>query len=157
MDKLSKEEIEREGTGTKETGAEEAPGIPVKRKRGRPRSLNGAIKVKDVVEAVYKTGGRIEDTCKIIGLTLPNFYKKFRHNEKVEEALNEARNIGFELVTDVLLDQALKGDSQAMKLYLKYNPVARANNWTDSQILTIREDKPLTDEEKKNLAKELFG
>jgi hypothetical protein len=44
-----------------------------------------------------------------------------------------------------------------MKLYLKYNPLARANNWTDSQILTIREDKPLTDEEKKNLAKELFG
>lgn len=147
-------EIKEEGI---DKGAEEAPAMPVKRKRGRPRSLNDAIKVKDVIEAVYKTGGRIEDTCKIIGLTLPNFYKRFRHNPKVEAALNEARNIGFELVTDVLLDQALKGDSQAMKLYLKYNPVARANNWTDQQTLTIKEDKPLTDEEKQNLAKELFG
>ena len=110
-----------------------------------------------VMDAITKTGGRIEETCKLCSMSPTEFYKRFRYNPKVEEALKEARKIGFELVTDTLLDRAMKGDMAAMKLYLKYNPIAKENKWVDAQVLVLREDKPLTDEEKRDLAKNLFG
>ena len=147
-------EIEKVET---EKGAEEAPVVPVKRKPGRPRLLNNAVTVKMVMDAITKTGGRIEETCKLCSMSPTEFYKRFRYNPKVEEALKEARKIGFELVTDTLLDRAMKGDMAAMKLYLKYNPIAKENKWVDAQVLVLREDKPLTDEEKRDLAKNLFG
>lgn len=157
MDKLSKEEIEREDTGTNETGAEEAPGIPVKRKRGRPRLLNGEVTVKDVIDAINSTGGRIYESCAVCSMSVSEFYKRFRYNKKVEDALVKARQMGFELVTDTLLDKAMKGDMRAIQTYLRFNPIAKMNDWTDHQTLTIKEEKPLTDEEKQNLANKLFG
>lgn len=138
-------------------GAEEAPVTPPKRKPGRPRLLNNGVTVKMVLEAIVKTGGRIEETCKLCSMSLTEFYKRFRYNPKVEETLKKARQIGFELVTDTLLDRAMKGDMAATKLYLKYNPIAKENKWIDSQVLVLQENKPLTPEEKRDLAKNLFG
>lgn len=151
MDKEIKEE---EGI---DKGAEEAPVAPVKRKRGRPRLLNNEVSVKDVIDAINSTGGRIYETCNVCGISVSEFYKRFRYNKKIEEALVKARQMGFELVTDTLLDKAMKGEIRAIQTYLRYNPIAKINEWTDQQTLTIKEDKPLTDEEKQNLAKELFG
>lgn len=152
MDKESKEE--EEGI---DKGAEEAPAMPIKRKRGRPRLLNNEVSVKDVIDAINSTGGRIYETCNVCGISVSEFYKRFRYNKKIEEALVKARQMGFELVTDTLLDKAMKGEIRAIQTYLRYNPIAKINEWTDQQTLTIKEDKPLTDEEKQNLAKELFG
>ena len=128
-----------------------------KKKPGRPRLLNNEVTVKTVIDAINSTGGRIYEACDVCGTSVSEFYKRFRHNPKVEEALVKARQMGFELVTDTLLDKAMKGDMQATKLYLKYSPVAKLNEWTDNQTLTIKEEKPLTDEQKQELAKELFG
>lgn len=138
-------------------GAEEAPAMPIKRKRGRPRLLNNEVSVKDVIDAINSTGGRIYETCNVCGISVSEFYKRFRYNKKIEEALVKARQMGFELVTDTLLDKAMKGEIRAIQTYLRYNPIAKMNEWTDQQTLTIKEDKPLTDEEKQNLAKQLFG
>ena len=140
-----------------EVKTEETVETPVKRKRGRPRTLAGTVKVADVVKAVVQTGGHVQDAIAVLGLSNGDFYKRFRYNPKVVKALQEARQIGFESVTDVLYSKALNGDMKAMSLYLKYNPIAKENHWVETQTLTIREDKPLTDEEKKELAKQLFG
>lgn len=150
MDKEIKEEVI-------DKGAEEAPVTPVKRKRGRPRLLNNEVSVKDVVNAINSTGGRIYETCNVCGISVSDFYKRFRYNKKIEEALIKSRQVGFELVTDTLLDKAMNGDMRAIQTYLRYNPIAKMNEWTDHQTLTIKEDKPLTDEEKQDLAKKLFG
>lgn len=142
-----------------DAGAEETPGVTVakKKKPGRPRLLNNQLTVKDVIDAINSTGGRIYEACDVCGMSTPEFYKRFRHNPKVEAALVKARQMGFELVTDTLLDKAINGDMRAIQTYLRFNPLARENNWTDNQTLTIKEDKPLTDEEKTALEKELFG
>lgn len=153
MEKTDKE-IEKAET---DKGAEEAPALPVKRKPGRPRLLNNEVTVKKVIEAINATGGRIYETCDQCNMSVAEFYRRFRYNPKVEEALKEARKIGFELVTDTLLDKAMKGDTKCIALYLRYNPIARENNWTDNQTLTLKEEKPLSDEEKQDLAKKLFG
>lgn len=151
MDKEIKEE---EGI---DKGAEEAPALPPKKKRGRPRLLNNEVSVKDVINAINSTGGRIYETCNLCKMSIAEFYKRFRYNPKVEAALVKARQVGFELVTDTLLDKAMNGDMRAIQTYLRYNPIAKMNEWTDHQTLTIKEDKPLTDEEKQDLAKKLFG
>jgi hypothetical protein len=150
MDKEIKEEVI-------DKGAEEAPVTPVKRKRGRPRLLNNEVNVKTVIDAINSTGGRIYETCKLCSMSVSEFYKRFRYNKKIEEALIKSRQVGFELVTDTLLDKAMNGDMRAIQTYLRYNPIAKMNEWTDHQTLTIKEDKPLTDEEKQDLAKKLFG
>ena len=147
-------EIKEEGI---DKGAEEAPVTPVKRKRGRPRLLNNEVSVKDVIDAINATGGRIYETCDQCKMSVAEFYRRFRYNPKVEAALIKSRQVGFELVTDTLLDKAMKGDMRAIQTYLRYNPIAKMNEWTDHQTLTIKEDKPLTDEEKQDLAKRLFG
>lgn len=128
-----------------------------KRKRGRPRTLRGTVTVSDVEKAVMETGGHIQDTIAVLGLSNGDFYKRFRYNKKVMDALEEARRIGFESVTDVLYKKALNGDLKAVSLYLKFCPIAKENHWVETQTLTIREEKPLSDDEKQNLAKELFG
>jgi len=149
-------EMEMEISDARE-GAEEAPVATLPKKRGRPRCLNNSVTVKMVMDAITKTGGRMEEACKIVGISITEFYKRFRYNPKVEDTLKEARKMGFELVTDTLLDKAMKGDMAATKLYLKYNPIAKENRWVDSQVLLLKEDKPLTEEEKQTLAKHLFG
>lgn len=138
-------------------GGEEPPALPPKKKRGRPRLLNNEVSVKDVIDAINSTGGRIYESCNLCGMSIAEFYKRFRYNPKVEAALVQARQVGFELVTDTLLDKAMNGDIRAIQTYLKYNPIAKQNEWTDHQTLTIKEEKPLSDEEKQDLAKELFG
>lgn len=140
-----------------ETKKEETVETPVKRKRGRPKTLPGTIKVADVVNAVMETGGHVQDTIKVLGMSNGDFYHRWRYNPKVIRALQQAREIGFESVTDVLYAQAVKGDLKACSLYLKYNPLAKQNGWVENQTLTIKEDKPLTDEEKEALKEELFG
>ena len=153
MEKTDKE-IEKAET---DKGAEEAPALPVKRKVGRPRLLNNEVTVKKVIEAINATGGRIYETCEQCNMSVAEFYRRFRYNPKVEEALIKARQMGFELVTDTLLDKAMKGDMRAIQTYLRYNPIAKQNEWVDHQTLTLKEDKPLSDEEKRDLAKRLFG
>lgn len=138
-------------------GAEEAPAMPVKRKRGRPRLLNNEVNVKTVIDAINSTGGRIYETCDQCNMSVAEFYRRFRYNPKVEEALVKARQMGFELVTDTLLDKAMNGDMRAIQTYLRYNPIAKQNEWVDHQTLTLKEEKPLSDEEKQDLAKRLFG
>lgn len=140
-----------------ETKMEETVETPVKRKRGRPKTLTGTIKVADVVKAVMETGGHVQDAIKVLGMSNGDFYKRFRYQPKVVQALQQAREIGFESVTDVLYAQALNGDLKAISLYLKYNPLSKQNGWVENQTLTIKEEKPLSPEEKQQLAKELFG
>ena len=153
-----KEEVKTAELHSAEGGSTPSADVaPVKRKRGRPRTLPGTVNVADVVKAVMETGGHVQDTISVLGMSNGDFYKRFRHNPKVEKAFAEARRIGFESVTDVLYSLALKGDMKAMSLYLKYNPIAKENNWVEVQTVTLKQERPLTEEEKKALAKELFG
>jgi hypothetical protein len=144
-----------EGGNTPLANISASPVAP--KKRGRPRALNGQVTQKDVINAINQTGGMIVESCNMAGISICDFYNKFRYNPKVEEALKQARRRGFEQVTDVLIQRALDGDMKAISLYLKYNPEAKAQNWVENQTLTLREEKPLTAEEKADLAKQLFG
>ncbi len=156
-------EIEQENQNTVLTDAGESinPSMSIdsstKRKRGRPRALNNHITVKDVVNTINGTGGMILESVKLLGISITEFYQKFRYNPKVEEALKLAHRIGFDEVTDVLIKKALDGDLKAISLYLKYNPLAKENQWVENQTLTLKEEKPLSDEEKQDLSKQLFG
>ena len=155
MDKIKEDTMKEIAMGC---GGDAAPVLPeTTKKRGRPRLLNNEVGVKDVVEAIYSTGGRIYEACEQCKMSVSEFYRRWRYNKKVEEALIKARQIGFEIVTDTLLSKALNGDIKAIQTYLRYNPIAKQNDWCDHQTLTLKEEKPLTDDEKQDLAKKLFG
>lgn len=155
--KLENQNTESNEAGVALSPPANIPSTPPKRKRGRPRALNNHVTVSDVIKALEATGGMIMDAVNMLGISVTEFYGKFRYNPKVEEALNLAHKIGFEKVTDVLVGRALDGDIKAISLYLKYNPLAKANNWVENQTLTLKEEKPLSNEEKQDLAKQLFG
>ena len=112
---------------------------------------------KQVIEALEATGGNVGDAVNLLGVSKANFYRHYRYNPEIEKALADYSKIGFEAVTEVLFSLCMKGDTKAISLYLKYNPVAKANNWVESQTLVVKEEKPLSDEEKEALKKELFG
>lgn len=112
---------------------------------------------KQFIKALEASGGNIDDACNLCGLSKGTFYRYYRYTPEIEKALSEQRKIGFESVTEVLYKLCLKGDTKAIALYLKYNPVAKANSWVESQTLVVKDEKPLTDEEKEALKKELFG
>lgn len=123
----------------------------------RKKSLHRHTTLNQVLNAIAETGGIVTDTCRLLGVYPPDFYKKWRYLPEVEQAFIEAKSIGFEEVTDVLFKKALEGDNKAIKMYLQYCPLAKQNNWVENQTFTIKDDKPLTPEEKKELTKELFG
>lgn len=154
--KLENQNMESNEAGVAQSPPANIPSTP-KRKRGRPRALNNHVTVKDVVDTINGTGGMILESVKLLGISVTEFYQKFRYNPKVEEALKMAHRIGFDEVTDVLIKRALEGDLKAISLYLKYNPLAKENQWVENQTLTLKEEKPLSNEEKQDLAKQLFG
>lgn len=127
------------------------------KKRGRPRLLNNSVTTKDVIEAIKKTGGRIAEACNLLGISVPQFYLKFRHDPKVEKTITDARKQGFEAVTDVVFSKALEGDMRAIQIYLRYNPLAKEAGWVEKSEMFIKQDKPMTECEKESLVKELFG
>ena len=131
---------------------------PVKKKRGRPfGSSMRKITLKQVIDAVNEAGGVVTDTIALLHMDTYTFYKNWRYVPEVEKALNQAREMGFEKVTDILYKQCLDGDKSAIQLYLRYCPLSKLNQWVDGQTITLKAEKPLTDEEKQNLVKELFG
>lgn len=141
-----------------ETAAETPAETPVKRGRGRPKgSIGRKTKVANVVQAVWECGGHVYDVIKKLHTSPSHFYTKWRHEPEVEKAFMEAWKLGFERVTNILYDKCMEGDMKAMALYLKFNPVAKVCGWTDNQTITLKTEKPLTDEEKDALKKELFG
>ena len=128
------------------------------KKRGRPKgSLKSTLTLKQVLKAIKETGGVVSDTIKLLNIDNSSFYEKWRYMPEVEKALNQARQMGFEAVTEVLYKQCLDGDKGAITLYLRYNPLAKYNQWVEGQTITLKAEKPLSDEEKKDLVKELFG
>ena len=123
----------------------------------RKKSLHRHTSLNQVLSAIAETGGIVTDTCRLLGVYPPDFYKKWRYLPEVEQAFIEAKSIGFEEVTDVLFKKALEGDNKAIKMYLQYCPLAKQNNWVDSQTLVLKEEKPLSEEEKEKLKQELFN
>lgn len=112
---------------------------------------------KQVLEALEQTNGVINDAIRLLGIGKTQFYRKYRYDKEIEERLKELHVSGFEEVTDILYKLCLNGDTKAISLYLKYNPEAKKHLWIENQTLTIKEEKPLTPEEKDKLIDELFG
>ena len=125
--------------------------------QGKPKNLRKKLTLKQVIEAIDRAGGRVADTIKLLGINPKTFYEKYRYLPEVEEALKQYRQLGFDEVTQTIFEQAKGGNLKACSLYLKYCPVAKSNGWTDDQTLTIREEKPLSEAEKEQLKKDLFG
>lgn len=115
------------------------------------------ITLKKVLEAVEKAGGSCTDTAMFLGVSVQYFYKKWRYVPEVNQAFEDYYEIGFNQVTETLYEQACKGNIKAITTYLRYNPIAKKKGWLDHQVLTFREEKPLTDEEKNELKARLFG
>ena len=158
-----KKESPEAGGATSSPEAAEAPEAPEKPKRPyhprtkRPRRLRSTLTLADVLEALKQTGGKITDAVKVLDIDLQSFYQVWRYNPDVVKAIEESRQIGFEKVTQVLMDLCMQGDTKAISLYLKYNPVAKRNDWLDTQTISLKQDKPLTPDEKQELVKQLFG
>lgn len=115
------------------------------------------ITKKQVIDTLKETAGCIIDTLKILDMSRSHFYKKFRYDPDVEKVLKESQLMGFEQVTETLFKQCLEGNMKAMSLYLKYNPLSKAEGWVENQTLTLKEEKPLTSDEKNKLVQDLFG
>lgn len=131
--------------------------VPQK-KIGRPKGALGKhITLRQVVAAIHESGGVVMDTIKLLGLDVQTFYSKWRYHPVVEKEFGKAREMGFEAVTDVLYKKCLEGDKGAIQIYLKFNPLCKLKQWTEQSTLTIKAEKPLSDDEKKDLVKELFG
>lgn len=126
----------------------------------KPRKITGLrkkITLKMVLEAIERTGGKVAESIRLLGINPLTFYRNWRYLPEVEEALQKYRQFGFDEVTETILEQAKNGNLKAAHLYLRYSPTAKQNHWTDDQTLTIREEKPLSDAEKEQLKKDLFG
>ena len=121
------------------------------------QGLKKRLTLKIVLEAIERTGGRVAETIRVLGINPLTFYRNWRYLPEVEEALQQFRQMGFEEVTDTIFEQAKNGNLKAAHIYLRYSPTAKQNDWTDNQTLTIKEEKPLSDEEKEKLKQELFS
>lgn len=120
----------------------------------RPKSTHT---LAQILKAIDDTGGLVREACLVMNMPVMTFYRKWRHKPEVAQALQEARNAGFEAVTDVLYTKCLDGDTKAISLYLQYNPLAKEKNWRKEESLTIKEEKPLSEAEKKDLVQSIFG
>lgn len=123
----------------------------------RLRGPNKNIPPKKVIEALETTGGDVTAACRLIGLSKYAFYRDYYTNEEIMKARRNFQTVGFFEVTDVLYRKCLEGDTKAIAIYLRYNPEAKIQNWADSQTLILKEEKPLSDEEKEKLKQELFS
>lgn len=121
------------------------------------RAHANKITLKKVLEAIERAGGSCTDTAIQLGVSVQYFYKRWRYVPEVNQAFEEWYDIGFTQVTDTLYEQAVKGNIKAIQTYLRYNPVAKKKGWVDHQVLTFREEKPLSDDEKNELKARLFG
>lgn len=131
---------------------------PVKKKPGRPVGTSlRKITLNQVLDAIHEAGGVVTDAMALLHIDNYTFYKKWRYLPEVDKAILQAREMGFEQVTDILYKQCLDGDKGAIQLYLKYCPLSKMNQWVEGQVITLKGEKALTDEEKQNLVKELFG
>lgn len=126
-------------------------------KKKRTRGPNKHISTKKVIEALETTGGDVTAACKLIGLSKYAFYRDYYTKPEIVEARRNFSTVGFFEVTDVLYRKCLEGDTRAIAIYLKYNPMAKEFNWLDSQTLVLKEEKPLSEEEKEKLKQELFN
>lgn len=110
-----------------------------------------------VKAALVETGGMIKETFDRLGMSPHTFYSKYRYDPEIEALITALRQQGFEAVTDVLFEQAKAGNLKAIRIYLQFNPLAKQNNWVEKSEVVVRDEKPLTDEEREELKKELFG
>lgn len=120
------------------------------------RSINKNFTKEQVCDALSETGGVINDAIRLLGISRGEFFRTYRYDPEIEAYIKQLHKQGFEEVTDVLYKQCLSGNIKAINTYLKYNPEAKAANWTEEKNINITELKPLTDEEKSKLVKELF-
>ncbi len=133
------------------------PEEKIEKQEKKVQGLKKRLTLKIVLDAIERTGGKVAETIRVLGINPLTFYRNWRYLPEVEEALQQFRQMGFEEVTDTIFEQAKNGNLKAAHIYLRYSPTAKKNDWTDNQTLTIKEDKPLSDAEKEQLKKDLFG
>lgn len=121
------------------------------------RGISKKTTKKELMEALEKSGGIIADALKLCGMSNTMFFRKYRYDPEVDELLKNLHVLGADVVSQILYQKCLEGNIKAIGLYLKYNPEFKNRGWTDTQTLVLKDDKPLTPEEKKELTKELFG
>ena len=145
------------GAGDGEKTEHRPPVKPPMKPRKRTRGPARHITVQQVLEAVKQAGGGIQDTARLLSMHLQDFYEKWRYQPEVDAAIKLAKRIGFERVTETVYEQALNGDRASQSLYLKYCPIGKQEGWTDTQTITLKAEKPLTEDERAALKGELFG
>ena len=123
----------------------------------RARGLQKNLTLDDIKAMLEKTQGNISEACKLLHIAKNHFYEDWRYNPEVVKLLTKLHTAGFEEVVEILYEKCLEGDINAIRTYLRYNPIAKQNNWVETQTITLKNEKPLTDSEKESLKKELFG
>lgn len=121
------------------------------------RGLGLRTTKKQVMDALVEAGGIMNDACKILGMSHSEFWRKWRHEPDVDALIRDLHRIGVARITDLVYQQALSGDIKSQHLYLRFCPEVKEQGWVEEQKITLKSDKPLTEEEKESLRNDLFG
>ena len=111
-------------------------------------------KLKEAIEAGH---GNLYKIAKDLDVSISDLYRQIHADKELLDTIKFQHEITIERIFDNILDQSLSGDLRAVQLLLKYSPQSKAKGWLDEQKITIRDEKPLTAEEKEQLKKDLFG
>lgn len=115
------------------------------------------ITKKQIIEALRQTQGIMKEACRILDMSASLFWRKYRHDPEIEAVIKELHLIGATNVIDTIYSQAINGDINSQKMYLKYCPEVKDLGWKEETTVNLKEDVKLTEEEKQKLKEEMFG
>jgi hypothetical protein len=130
---------------------------PKKRMKNHRRGPLRHLTKEIVIDALEQAGGIINHALKIGNIGRGEFYRKYRNDPEIDATIKRLHREGFDQIQDTLFTLAAGGNIKAIALYIKYNPVAKDEGWRADETVILKDDKPLTDEEKDALKKEIFG
>lgn len=127
------------------------------RKKQKVTRYSSDVSKEEFLDAIDKCGGVLKDICRVLNISRSQYYFKWRTDPDIEEALKKNRTIGAIEITDLVYLEALSGNIDAQKIYLKFNPYVKSIGWKDESTVILHEEKPITEEEKAKLREDMFG
>lgn len=115
------------------------------------------IAKKKIIDALHENRGNIAKTAKALDCYITDIFVRINSDKDIQNALNQIHKENVILITDKLEDQCISGDIKSINTLLRYSPNTHDAGWIEDSKITVREEKPLTADEKEKLKKELFG
>lgn len=113
---------------------------------------------EEIIDALWKSGGIINEACRALGIPIVTFWRNFRYKESIVAELETIWRVGSQTVIDTVYERAIGGDVKAAALYMRYNPYLKEMGWVPEESkVTIKTEKQLTPDEIKQAAKDIFG